>query len=154
MWPWIVLAVCVLFFGGCGAILVVGAAAGNHANNTARSSAPTRPSLSVPPSYSTAPAPPLTTTAKAAPSITYQVQSDGTLSTITYFDAMNDQKQISDASAPWTLTFDNEATFPLIAVGAQTTGLQVSCQISVNGQVRDQKTAKGRYAVVNCHATV
>jgi hypothetical protein len=99
--------------------------------------------------------PPLTTTpTKSAPSITYEVDSDGTLSTITYFDGLNDEKQITDVSSPWSLTFDNQATFPIIGLGAQTTGLHVSCQISVDGQVRDQKTATGRYAVVNCNASV
>ena len=67
---------------------------------------------------------------------------------ITYFDGMNDQKQISSVSVPWTLTFDNRATYPMVGVN----GLQVSCTIGVNGQVRDQKTATGRYSVVNCSA--
>lgn len=151
VWPWILLAVFVLFFGGCGALVMLGAAAGNHAKTD-------QTSASAPPRSGTAApiAPPSTTTpeAKAAPSITYQVDSDGTLSTVTYFDGMNDQKQVTDVSAPWSLTFENQATFPMIGVGAQTTGLHVSCQISINGQVRDQKTATGRYAVVNCSAHV
>ncbi|WP_231971468.1 MmpS family transport accessory protein [Mycobacterium sp. E3198] len=90
---------------------------------------------------------------KAAASITYEVDSDAALSTVTYFDGMNDEKQITNVGAPWSLSFDNQATFPIIGLGAQTTGLHVSCQISVNGQVRDQKTATGRYAVVNCNAS-
>ncbi|OBF17200.1 hypothetical protein A5725_24585 [Mycobacterium kubicae] len=152
VWPWIVLGVTVLFFGGCGTLLVVGAVAGHNAAKTSAPSTPTLPSYSVP-SATTMPS--LTTTpAKSAPSITYEVQSDDSLLSVTYFDGMNDQKQVTNVSAPWSLTFENQASFPIVGVGAQTNGLQVSCTISVNGQVRDQKTATGRYAVVNCTARV
>lgn len=65
-------------------------------------------------------------------------------------DGMGDMQQVTDVDAPSTTTFTNQATYPMFGVGAQTTGLQVSCQISVNGRVRDQKSAIGRYAVVNC----
>jgi hypothetical protein len=90
--------------------------------------------------------------AAAGSTVTYQADSDGSLSTVTYFDGMDDEKQISDVSAPWTMTFTNQATYPIYGLGAQTTGLHVACQIAVNGQVRDQKSATGRYAVVNCNA--
>lgn len=48
------------------------------------------------------------------------------------------------------MTFTNQATYPIYGLGAQTNGLHVSCQITVNGEVRDQESATGRYAVVNC----
>lgn len=151
VWPWILVGVVVLFLGGCGALIAMGSVASRNASKTPRPSAPyILPSLSLPaaPTF-----PSITTTTKAAPSITYRVESDGALSNITYFDGLNDQKQLSDVSAPWSLTFDQRASYPILGVLAQTTGLQVSCTISVNGQVRDQQTATGRYSLVNCHAS-
>jgi hypothetical protein len=65
---------------------------------------------------------------------------------------MDDEKQVSDVSAPWSMTFTSQATYPIYGLGAQTTSLHVSCQISINGQVKDTQTATGRYAVVNCNA--
>jgi hypothetical protein len=68
---------------------------------------------------------------------------------VTYFDGMDEEEQNFDVGAPWTMTFTSRATYPMYGVGAQTNGLHVSCPTTVDGQVRDQESATGRYAVVN-----
>lgn len=90
--------------------------------------------------------------AGAAGQVTYEVVSDGLLSTVVYFDGINDQQTLSGVSAPWSATITNRATYPLYGVTAQTSGTQVSCRITVNGQVRDTKTAVGRYSLAICSA--
>lgn len=91
-------------------------------------------------------------TASAGSKVEYQVVSDGSLSTVVYFDGINDQQILSGAPASWSASVNNVATYPLYGVTAQTSGTQVSCQILVNGAVKDQKSAVGRYSVVNCTA--
>ena len=44
------------------------------------------------------------------------------------------------------------ATYGLFAVSARTSGERVSCEIIVNGEVRDQKSANGRHIVADCSA--
>lgn len=94
----------------------------------------------------------LAPSAEAAGQVTYEVVSDGVLSTVVYFDGINDQQTLSGVSAPWSATITNRATYPLYGVTAQTSGTQVSCRITVNGQVRDTKTAVGRYSLAICSA--
>lgn len=84
--------------------------------------------------------------------VTYEVDSNGSLSGVSYSDAMNDVQQITDVNAPWTITFTSRATVPEYGVSAETNGSSVSCRITVNGHVHDQKSATGRYAVVSCSA--
>jgi hypothetical protein len=87
--------------------------------------------------------------AAAGSQVTYQVTSDGSLSTVTYFDGMDDEKQISDVDSPWTMTFTNQATYPTYGVCALKNVLHVSCLIALNGKVRDRESATGWYVVVN-----
>lgn len=86
--------------------------------------------------------------------ITYTVTSDAPLMSVNYFNAINDMTQQSNLPAQWSTTFTGQATYQMVSMSAQTTGTQVACQVSVNGQLRDSKTATGRYAVVLCSASV
>lgn len=84
--------------------------------------------------------------------ITYEVTSNGSLSTVTYFDGMDEEQQEMDQPSSWSKTFDSEATYQSVVVSAQTEGTRASCQITKNGEVVDQQTAVGRYTVVMCSA--
>jgi hypothetical protein len=85
-------------------------------------------------------------------SVTYTVSSDAPLMSVTYYDAMDNMQQLRSQPANWSISFTGKATYGLFAVGAQTTGEHVSCQIKINGTVKDQQSAVGRYTVVNCGA--
>ena len=82
----------------------------------------------------------------------YEVFSNGPLSTIVYFDGINDMKTLTNVAAPWTGNYVNFATYPTYGVTAQTQGTQVTCRITVEGQVVAQETSIGRYTVVSCSA--
>lgn len=86
--------------------------------------------------------------------ITYTVTSNAPLLSVSYFDPINDMTQVHNVDAPWYVSFLGQATYQMASMSAQTNGTQVACQISVNGTVRDTKTATGRYAVVVCTASV
>jgi hypothetical protein len=84
--------------------------------------------------------------------VTYTAKSDAPLSLVTYYDGMNDMQQLHDQSSHWYLTFTSMAANALLALTVQTTGQQVSCEINVNGSVRDQKSTAGPDALAACRA--
>jgi hypothetical protein len=82
--------------------------------------------------------------------VVYEIISDSDLKSVTYFDANSEIQQETDASAPWTKTVTNTSTYAIAGLGAQTDGTSVTCRITVDGKVKDEKTSTGKYAVVNC----
>lgn len=86
----------------------------------------------------------------AGETITYEVVSDAPLLSVNYFNSMNDMTSQQDLPSSWSTSFTGQATYQLMSISAQTTGVQVACRLTVNGVVRDQKTATGRYSVVIC----
>lgn len=84
--------------------------------------------------------------------VTYSANSDAPLSSVTYYDATNTLQQLRNQSSHWYLTFSSTATKALLALTVQTTGEHVSCEINVNGSVRDQKSTVGRGTVAICRA--
>lgn len=86
--------------------------------------------------------------------VTYTVNSDGPLMSVSYYDEMDNMLQVNDQPANWSTTFMSEATSGLFAVDAQTSGEKVYCQIIINGQVRDQKSAIGRNSLTNCSVPI
>ncbi|MFZ0905210.1 MAG: MmpS family transport accessory protein [Mycobacterium sp.] len=100
----------------------------------------------------------LTTAAAAAAdpgdTVTYTVSSDAPLVSVSYYDEMDNMRQVADQPASWSTTFTSEATSGLFAVDAQTTGEEVHCQITINGEVRDQKSAVGLNSSANCSAPI
>jgi hypothetical protein len=86
--------------------------------------------------------------------VTYTVTSDGPLVSVSFYDEMDNMRQVIDQPANWSITFTSEATSGLFAVDAQTSGKAVYCQVTINGQVRDQKSAVGRNSLANCSAPV
>jgi hypothetical protein len=94
------------------------------------------------------------TAAGAAPgdTVTYNVESDGPLMLVSYRDGMDNMQQLTDQPVPWSNSFTSQATYGLFAVSAKTTGERVSCEIIVNGEVRDQKSSNGRHTLADCSA--
>lgn len=96
----------------------------------------------------------------AAPSgkgkqVQYEVISDSaTLNSVTWFDEKSEMQQESSVSAPWSLAVNNSSTVVMAGVTAQTDGTSVTCRVTVDGKVKDEQTATGKYAVVNCTAAV
>ncbi|MDV7244462.1 MULTISPECIES: MmpS family transport accessory protein [Rhodococcus] len=149
-WPWILLAIVVLFV-----IIAVATSGGEDKGETTAGTSASPAAPGVAPAEGGNTIPPL---APAAPSgegksIVYEVISDsGELNNVTWFDENSAIQQQSTVPAPWTLTVNNPSTFVIAGVGAQTTGTSVTCRVIVDGEVEDEQTATGQYAVVNCNA--
>jgi len=90
--------------------------------------------------------------AEPGDTVTYNVDADGPLPLVSYHDDMDNIQQLTNQPAPWTTSFTGAATYGLFAVGAKTSGERVSCEIIVNGEVRDQKSGNGRHSLADCEA--
>ncbi len=74
--------------------------------------------------------------------VTYTVTSDGPLAKVLYDDAATGQSTtLTDQTAPWSLTFTVKNASQLLSITASTKGQPASCQISVNGTVKDAKSS-------------
>ena len=80
--------------------------------------------------------------------VTYELDSNGQLSDISYSDGMNESQMVTTPSTPWSITFESQVTTQLYVVGAQSNGTQMSCRIIVDGEVRVDETADGSPGMV------
>ncbi|KUH97493.1 MmpS family transport accessory protein [Mycobacterium sp. IS-3022] len=81
--------------------------------------------------------------------VTYEVFGSGT-AVVNYLDLDGKPVRAGTVNLPWTLTL--ETTAPSVApnVIAQTDGQSISCRITVDDEVKDEKTASGVNAQTFC----
>lgn len=87
----------------------------------------------------------------AADRVRYEIESNGPISLVTYFDGIGDIEQ--ETPPGWTdywHEFTNVATYPFYSVSAQTEGTSVTCRLFVDGELQDTKTSYGRYTIAEC----
>lgn len=82
--------------------------------------------------------------------VRYEIESNGPVSLVTYFDGIGDIQQDSPARATYWREFTNVATYPFYSVSAQTDGTAVACRLFVNGELVDSNSAVGRYTIADC----
>lgn len=82
--------------------------------------------------------------------VTYEVFGPGETAVINYKDLDGKPQRTGSVSLPWTLTL--ETTAPSVApnVIAQTDGQAISCRITVDDEVKDERTATGVNAQTFC----
>ena len=85
--------------------------------------------------------------------VRYEIESNGSISLVTYFDGIGDIKQDSPSGPTYWREFTNVATYPFYSVSAQTEGTTVTCRLFVNGELVDTKTTYGRYTIADCSAS-
>jgi hypothetical protein len=146
VWPWVLLIVVLAMFGGCVAIVGTAgheAAKAIDAAATSIQSAADAPPESIPPLVPKAPG-------GKGKTVVYEIISDADLRSVTYWDENSELQQLHDTTAPWSITVTNTSTAVIAGAGAQTNGTSVTCRVTVDGKVKDEKTSTGKYAVVNC----
>jgi hypothetical protein len=102
VWPWILVGAAVMFFGGCGALVVIGAALGHH--DSTRTSRPAVPAVPAMPSVSipaapTMPSITITTTTKPPPATIGQEVRDG--DTVFVVTSVDQSKIAGDPGNPY-----------------------------------------------------
>jgi hypothetical protein len=83
--------------------------------------------------------------------VTYEVSGPpGTTANINYWDENANTHQVNAAPLPWLYTIST--TLPAVSANimAQSDGNQISCRITVDGVVREEKTADGLNAQTFC----
>jgi hypothetical protein len=86
--------------------------------------------------------------------VTYTVTSDAPLASVAYSDESGTTQALPNQPANWSLSFTSkDSSGGLLTVAAVPTGQQTSCQISVNGTVKDSKssTGTGEKGMVQCY---
>lgn len=100
------------------------------------------------------PPPPATTPASDRSQVTYSITASESVSAlITYAEDANfNLAQENGAALPWTKDLTIPAGgFRILSLSAQNSGGgEISCSISVGGQVVDTATSSGDYAIVTC----
>ncbi len=82
--------------------------------------------------------------------VRYEVFGAGGSANINYLDLDAKPQRIDGAPLPWSLTL--ETTEPTAAPNlmAQGTGMSITCRITVDGEVKDERTASGVDALTYC----
>jgi hypothetical protein len=77
--------------------------------------------------------------------VVYTVTSDAPLAGVSYYDATGSLQQLSNQPVPWSMSITNKDPSPtsMLVVTAVPTGQKTTCQVSVNGTVKDTKSSAG-----------
>ena len=77
--------------------------------------------------------------------VVYTVTSDAPLAVVTYYDATGVMQRLTSQPVPWSFSFTNKDASPtsMLVVTAVPTGQKTTCQVSVNGTVKDTKSSAG-----------
>jgi hypothetical protein len=82
--------------------------------------------------------------------VTYQIFGTGSSATINYLDLDAQPQKTADAPLPWSLTLTTTAPAASPNVTAQSDGNSISCRITVDGVVKDERTSDGVNAQTFC----
>jgi hypothetical protein len=74
----------------------------------------------------------------------------GTIANISYFDETTEPRYIKDISLPWTLQFDISSATAIGSLMAQGDSDNIGCRITVDGEVKAEKTSDNVNAFTSC----
>ncbi|WP_275984782.1 MmpS family transport accessory protein [Mycolicibacterium brumae] len=83
--------------------------------------------------------------------VTYEVYGTGSLGVINYMDLDGVPQRAEDVPLPWTLTLST--TLPSVQpnIMASSDGDQINCRVTVDDEVKDERTATGLNAQTFCY---
>jgi len=82
--------------------------------------------------------------------VKYEIFGNGSLATINYLDLDAQPQKALNASLPWQLTLTTTAPAASPNISAQSDGGTISCRISVDGVIKDERTTDGVNAQTFC----
>ncbi|GAC1655376.1 MAG: siderophore transporter accessory protein MmpS5 [Mycobacterium sp.] len=82
--------------------------------------------------------------------VKYEIFGTGGVATINYLDLEAQPQKAEDAALPWTLTLTTTAPAASPNIVAQSDGNTISCRITVDGVVKDERTSDGVNAQTFC----
>ncbi len=83
--------------------------------------------------------------------VTYEIfgPSD-TAGSVSYLDKKAQAEQASFTSLPWTFTITTTVPAVIASVVAQGDSDSIGCRITVNGELKDEKSSAGHHAQTSC----
>ena len=82
--------------------------------------------------------------------VRYEIFGTGTVATINYLDLDAQPQKAEKVSLPWTLDLTTTAPAASPNIVAQSDGGSISCRITVDGVVKDERTTDGVNAQTFC----
>jgi hypothetical protein len=82
--------------------------------------------------------------------VKYEIFGTGSAATINYLDLDAQPQKAENAALPWTLTLTTTAPAASPNIVAQSDGNTISCRITVDGVVKDQRSSDGVNAQTFC----
>ncbi len=83
--------------------------------------------------------------------VTYEVYGPGdTTGSVSYLDKKAQPEQANFTSLPWTLTLSTTVPAVIASLVAQGNSDSIGCRITVNGEVKDEKSTAGHHAQTSC----
>ena len=83
--------------------------------------------------------------------VTYQITgTEGAVATINYLDLDSTPQRVDDARLPWSITLRTTKPSASATIIAQGDGNQIGCRVSVDDEVRDERSSTGVNAQVSC----
>jgi len=82
--------------------------------------------------------------------VKYEIFGSGTYADINYLDLDSKPQRLDGAPLPWSLTLSTTAPSVLPNIVAQGDGNTISCRITVDDEVKDERTSTGVTAQTFC----
>lgn len=82
--------------------------------------------------------------------VTYEVFGTGSTATINYADLDGKPQRTGEVSLPWSLTLETTLPSVMPNIMAQGDGQSISCRVTVDDEVKDERTAEGMNAATYC----
>ena len=82
--------------------------------------------------------------------VTYEIFGTGSSATINYADLDGKPQRTGDVPLPWSLTLQTTLPSVMPNIMAQGDGQSITCRVTVDDEVKDERTAEGMNAATYC----
>jgi hypothetical protein len=83
--------------------------------------------------------------------VTYEVYGPtGTTGSVSYLDKNAHPEQADFTTLPWTFTITTTVPAVIASLVAQGNSDDIGCRITVNGELKDERSSAGRHAQTSC----
>lgn len=82
--------------------------------------------------------------------VTYEIFGSGRSATINYADLDGKPQRTGEVPLPWSLTLETTLPSVMPNIMAQGDGQSISCRVTVDDEVKDERTAEGMNAATYC----
>ena len=82
--------------------------------------------------------------------VKYEIFGTGSYATINYADLDGKPQRTGEVSLPWTLTLETTLPSVMPNIMAQGDGSSITCRVTVDDEVKDERTADGMNAATYC----